>query len=73
MTSFVDQRPQRAMGNTAFSLIGQILGRAAAAIRAFARRRAGALADERFLERAMHDPRVLAELQAAIARQQSTS
>jgi hypothetical protein len=72
MTSFVDQRPQRAMGNT-FSLISQILCRAAATIRAFARRRASALADERFLERAMHDPRVFAELQAAIARHQSTS
>ncbi|CAN7203745.1 hypothetical protein LJR290_000552 [Variovorax sp. LjRoot290] len=73
MTSFVDQRPQRAMGNTAFSLISQILGRAAAAVRSLAQRRANALADERFLERATHDPRLLAELQAAIARHQSSS
>ncbi|CAN7195158.1 hypothetical protein LJR290_000574 [Variovorax sp. LjRoot290] len=73
MTSFVDLRPQRAMGNTAFSLVNQIWGRAAAAVQDLARRRASALADERFLERATHDPRLLAELQAAIARHQSSS
>ncbi|CAN7718995.1 hypothetical protein LJR175_006018 [Variovorax sp. LjRoot175] len=73
MTSFVDLRPQRAMGNTAFSLASQIWGRTAAAVQGLAQRRANALADERFLERARRDPRLLAELQAAIARHQFTS
>lgn len=72
MTSFVDQRQQRAMGNTAFSLVNQIWGRAVAAVQGLAQRRASAMAAERFLERATHDPRLLAELQAAIARHQST-
>lgn len=36
---------------------------------AMLRRRASARADERFLSRAVHDPRLMAELQAALSRQ----
>ena len=39
--------------------------------RGMAKRRASALADERFLAHASYDPRVLKELQAAITRQQA--
>ncbi|RST47897.1 hypothetical protein [Variovorax sp. MHTC-1] len=70
MTSFFDQRQQRAMGNTAFFLVNQIWGRAAAAAQGW-QRCASAMANERFLARATHDPRLLEELQAAIARHQS--
>lgn len=47
--------------------------KAGAAWRDLAARRASRLADERFLARAQHDPRLMAELQVAVTRLQAQS
>ena len=53
--------------------IGPTASRIASAWHDMAQRRARALADERFLAHASYDPRVMADLQAAITRQQADS
>jgi hypothetical protein len=63
-----------------FAAIGLFAGtarnlavRAVAAVRATARRRAAARADEQFLAYAKHDPRILRDLQAISTRQEADS
>ena len=53
--------------------IAPTAGRIASAWRDMAQRRSSAAADERFLAHASYDPRVMADLQAAIARHQADS
>lgn len=72
MTSIVDQDLSHRGPSTTFGNASWMFARAAAAWRAFAQRQAKAAADQRFLERAMHDPRMLAELEAAMLRHESS-
>jgi hypothetical protein len=51
--------------------LGPLRDKVTAAWRRMARRRASARADQRFMARARHDPRLMAEIQVAITRQQS--
>jgi hypothetical protein len=75
MTSFVDLDSRRASnhGGFAIPLIGVLAARMADTVRGMSERRAAALADARFLEHAKHDPRLLADLQAAVTRHQSAT